>query len=142
MNFDDLRSERYISLATFRTTGKKVATPVWFAHDDDGSLVVVTGGESGKVKRLRNSSSSEIAVCDLKGEVREGAEWLTTETLMFDDEEAVRRAHGLLRRKYSWQMVGLDVVSWIGGRLGQRQYLRIVPAPTGEGRRPDNEENA
>ncbi|MEM1249066.1 MAG: pyridoxamine 5'-phosphate oxidase family protein, partial [Acidobacteriota bacterium] len=86
MTFEDLRREKYISLATFRKTGREVATPVWFAHDEDGSLVVVTGGDSGKVKRLRNSSRSRIAVCDFKGEVRDDAEWLETETLLVSDE--------------------------------------------------------
>ncbi|MEM6705285.1 MAG: PPOX class F420-dependent oxidoreductase [Acidobacteriota bacterium] len=128
MTFEDLRREKYISLATFRKTGREVATPVWFAHDEDGSLVVVTGGDSGKVKRLRNSSRSRIAVCDFKGEVRDDAEWLETETLLVSDEAFVQSAHGLLLKKYGWQMRLLDAVAWVGGRIPGRQYLRIGPA--------------
>ncbi|HEV2057076.1 MAG TPA: pyridoxamine 5'-phosphate oxidase family protein [Methylomirabilota bacterium] len=48
---------RYLSLATFRKSGIKVATPVWLAAAD-GKLHVFTAGESGKVKRLRHSSDA------------------------------------------------------------------------------------
>lgn len=133
MSFDDLKSEKYISLATYRKTGREVATPVWFAHDEDGSLVVVTGGDSGKVKRLRNSSRSKIALCNVRGEVREGAAWLDTETLLESDEDFVRRAHGLLLAKYGWQMRMLDAVAWVGGRIPSRQYLSIRPAAEAAG---------
>ena len=51
----DLDRHRYVSLATFRTTGAEVRTPVWFAAVG-GKLYVFTAGESGKVKRLRRSS--------------------------------------------------------------------------------------
>ncbi len=128
MSFEALRREPYLSLATFRKDGREVATPVWFAHDDDGSLVVVTGGDSGKVKRLRNFSRSRIAVCDMRGGVAEGAVWGDTETTFIDGAEDVRRAHRALRKKYGWQLVLLDVAAWFGRRLDKRAYLRIRPA--------------
>ena len=49
-----LEGESYLSLATFRRDGREVATPVWFA-EGDGAVWVFTAGDSGKVKRLRNS---------------------------------------------------------------------------------------
>ncbi|HEU5323861.1 MAG TPA: pyridoxamine 5'-phosphate oxidase family protein, partial [Methylomirabilota bacterium] len=50
----ELDRHRYVSLATFRRHGAVVLTPVWFAAAD-GKLYVVTGGASGKVKRLRHT---------------------------------------------------------------------------------------
>ena len=128
MSLESLHAERYISLATFRKTGREVATPVWFAIDEDGSFVVVTGGESGKVKRLRNSPRSRIAACDVRGGVDAGAQWIDTDSILFEEGAAVRRAHRLLRKKYGVQMVLLDVMAWIGGRLKKREYLRILPS--------------
>ena len=64
----DLARERYVSLATFRRNGAEVRTPIWFAMVDE-RLVMVTGGDSGKVKRLRNNARVRIAACDARGAV-------------------------------------------------------------------------
>jgi len=56
----DLDRHRYVSLATFRRNGAEVATPVWFAALG-ARLYVVTSGDSGKVKRLRNTPRARVA---------------------------------------------------------------------------------
>ena len=63
-----LDHEKYISLATFRKSGKEVATPVWFAASEE-RLWVFTAGSSGKVKRLRNSPRAKVAACNMRGRV-------------------------------------------------------------------------
>lgn len=129
MSFDpDFDVERYISLATYRKNGKEVATPVWFAQDGD-RLFVVTGGDSGKVKRLRNSSRSRIAVCDMRGNVR--GEWIPTETRIVDDQGEIATALRLLRGKYGVQFKILDLSAWLGRRIDQRAFLEIRPNPEG-----------
>ena len=123
MGFDsDLDVERYLSHSTFRKNGKEVAVPVWFAQDGD-RLLVVTGGDSGKVKRLRNSSRSRIAPCDLRGRVH--GEWIDTETTILEDEDDIARALQLLRAKYGVQFKILDLSAWIGRRLDKRAFLEI-----------------
>src|SRR5438874_172094 len=59
--------DRYISLATFRTSGTEVRTPVWFADAGGGTLYVMSAGDAGKVKRLRRSSRARIAILDTLG---------------------------------------------------------------------------
>src|SRR5262250_690059 len=101
----ELDRHRYLSLATFRQSGAEVATPVWFAAAG-GKLYVFTGGESGKVKRLRRSPRAKIAPSDARGRVR--GEW-----------------HEALRSKYGWQMWLADVLARLGGRLGRRAWIEI-----------------
>src|SRR5262249_12572995 len=63
---DDLDRHRYLSLATFRSSGAEVRTPVWFASFG-GKLYVFSAGDAGKVKRLRRSSRARLAPCDARG---------------------------------------------------------------------------
>ena len=67
----ELERHRYMSLATFRSSGAEVATPVWFAAAD-GRLYAFTAEQSGKVKRLRHSSRVRVAPSDARGRVRGG----------------------------------------------------------------------
>jgi len=68
----DLADAEYVSLTTYRRNGEGVPTAIWVARDGD-SLVVRTGGSSGKVKRLRNDPRVTLAVCGASGKVAEGA---------------------------------------------------------------------
>jgi hypothetical protein len=47
------------------------------------------------------------------------------------DPERERRAFEALRAKYGWQMCLLDLVSWIGGRIGRRVVLEVVLSGSG-----------
>lgn len=121
---DPLPGERYMSLATFRKSGKEVRTPVWFAWDD-GTLWVFTAGGSGKVKRLRSSSRARIAACDLRGNVH--GPWLDATAELVDDPATEERAYAALRRKYGWQMWLSDVGSRLTGRIRHRRVLAVRP---------------
>ena len=118
----DLARERYVSLATFRRDGAEVRTPIWFAMIDE-RLVMVTGGDSGKVKRLRNNPRVRIAPCDARGGVhgpwREGAVRIVTEP------REIAEAHAMLRAKYGWQVWLLDVVARLTGRTRRRAWLEV-----------------
>ncbi|WP_309057898.1 PPOX class F420-dependent oxidoreductase, partial [Streptomyces sp.] len=69
---EELRHGRYVSLTTFRKNGTGVATPVWYAVDGE-ELYAWTRTDSWKVKRLRADPAVEVAVCDVRGNVSEGA---------------------------------------------------------------------
>ena len=86
----------YLSLTTFRRDGRPVATPVWFAVDDD-RVVAWSGAAEGKVKRIRNNSRVMVAVCDYKGKVK-GRAFEATAMLLPADAGAM--VHRLLNRKY------------------------------------------
>jgi uncharacterized protein len=63
-----LRGQKYISLATFRKTGAKVATPVWFGESGE-KLYVMTRSDMGKIKRIRNNPQVTVAPCTATGKI-------------------------------------------------------------------------
>lgn len=116
-------SAKYVSVTTFRKNGTSVATPVWFAVDG-GELFVWTRTESWKVKRLRNDSRVVVAVCDVRGNVAEGAP--TAEgTARLLDEAGTGAVRKLLSRKYTWQFWLVDWPATIA-RLGKRPHTGIA----------------
>jgi PPOX class probable F420-dependent enzyme len=119
-----LENESYLSLATFRRDGRAVETPIWFA-DDGSSLVAFTAGDSGKVKRLRNSGRARVAACDVRGRVH--GPWHEARAELVRDSAAVERMHAALRAKYGLWMLLADVGSRLSGRYAKRAWLRITP---------------
>ena len=65
-----LAGEKYISLTTFKKDGTAVATPVWVVSDDGRRLLVLTGPDTWKVKRLRRDPRVVVAASDYRGRVR------------------------------------------------------------------------
>jgi PPOX class probable F420-dependent enzyme len=126
----ELDRHRYMSLSTFRRGGAEVATPVWFAAAG-GKLYVFTAGDSGKVKRLRNSSRARVAPSDARGRVR-GA-WRDATARLVTEPAAIERAHAALRTKYGWQMWLTDLVSRLAGRIRRRAWIEIGVRPTTPG---------
>ncbi|MFF6843091.1 PPOX class F420-dependent oxidoreductase [Streptomyces tanashiensis] len=120
---EELRRGRYVSLTTFRKNGTGVATPVWYAVEGS-ALYVWTRSDSWKVKRLRNDSRVEVAVCDLRGNVAEGARRFAGTGRLVEGEE-LRLIRRLLSRKYTWQYWLTDVPAVIV-RLGKRPHTGIV----------------
>src|SRR5215471_5266552 len=104
----ELDRHRYLNLATFRKSGEEVATPVWFAAAG-GRLCVVAPGNSGKVKRLRQSSRARIAPCDARGVAR--GPWLDVQATLVKDEHAIALSWAALTAKYGWAgpIAGHDV---------------------------------
>jgi PPOX class probable F420-dependent enzyme len=64
----EIQRQKYISLSTFRKSGAAIPTPVWFGERDD-KLYVMTRGDSGKYKRIRNNPQIRIAPCTIRGKV-------------------------------------------------------------------------
>ena len=91
-----IHDQKYISLKTFRKNGVGVATPVWFG-EEDGKLYVMTRGDMGKTKRIRNNSSVRVAPCTIRGMVT-GPEFAATARILPVEEHA--RARQTINRKY------------------------------------------
>lgn len=117
-----LDNENYLNLATFRKDGTDVTTPVWFAMVNEKAYVM-TMADSWKVKRLRNSSRSRVAACDIRGKVH--SEWLQTDTRILEDQADQEMARKALRRKYKVQMLITDIFGRLTGRIRRRAYLEI-----------------
>jgi len=122
MTAAELDRHRYMSLATFRRSGAQVATPVWFAAVD-AKLYVVSAGNAGKVKRVRNAPRARVAPCDSRGVVK-GA-WQDASARLITDAALIGRAHAALRAKYGWQVRLLDLVSRLSGRAKRRAWVEV-----------------
>jgi PPOX class probable F420-dependent enzyme len=91
-----IRGQKYISLATFRKSGAKVATPVWFGEAGD-KLYVMTRSDMGKTKRVRNNPQVTVAPCTIRGKVT-GAEVAAVARILPPEEHA--HARQTINRKY------------------------------------------
>ncbi len=95
-DLDRLTDGNYVLLTTFRRDGTPVPTPVWAGRDGD-ELIVWTSTGAGKVKRIRNNATVELAECDLRGRARGPVVRGTARILDLDD---TKRGRALLKRKY------------------------------------------
>lgn len=101
-----LADEKYVSFTTFRCNGDPVPVAVWIAALPDGSFGFTTGGDSGKVKRLRNNPRIRVQASNLRGVVKTGAPVYegTAVVLGVEDagyqeiDEAIARKYGLTFR--------------------------------------------
>jgi uncharacterized protein len=92
----EIHGQKYISLTTFRKSGAGVATPVWFG-EEAGKLYVMTRGDSGKYKRIRNNSRVQIAPCTMRGKVT-GPQFEASARILPDHDWPA--AQQTVRRKY------------------------------------------
>ena len=113
----------YVSLATWRKSGKEVRTPVWVARSGE-RLYVFTEAKSGKVKRLRNDARAAVAPCDVRGKLK--GDFTPAHARVVDDASTIDRAYAALRDKYGWQMWITDFMSKLSGRYDKRAMLEIV----------------
>ena len=102
-----LDGERYLSLTTFRSSGDPVSTPVWFAPDTDGSVLVYVEVDSGKVRRLQQDPSCEVAACDRRGSVHGPTLQAYGTIIGGPDATTVRRA---IADRYGWQWTAFDLL--------------------------------
>lgn len=120
---EELRRGRYVSLTTFRKNGTGVATPVWYAVEGE-VLYAWTRSDSWKVKRLRNDPRIVAQVCDVRGNVAEGAARVEGTARLLEGDE-LRRVRKLLARKYTWQFWLVDWPAMVA-RLGKRPHTGIA----------------
>ena len=121
-----LADEPFVSLTTFRRSGDPVPTAVWIARDGD-ALVVTTGADSGKVKRLRRDARVELRPCSRAGSVADGAPVATgTATVLEHDLE---RPSAAIRTKYGLQFRLVMLIERIARRgRTNRVIVRITDA--------------
>lgn len=117
MIIDDLAAGKYLSLATFKRDGTRVATPVWVTRDGD-HLYVITEATAGKAKRLRNSSRAEVAPCDMRGNLTGDVHEATAVLL---DEQGTQKVNDLINAKYGSMARVLGVRGKVAALLGRGQ---------------------
>ena len=116
-------TSRYISLTTFRRDGSEASTPVWVVSDDGKRLLVWTGADTWKAKRIRRDPRVLVAPSDYRGRElgprREGRARLL-------GPEAAAIVVPLLRKKYGWQRYGLELLATLQRRETQPAYIEIT----------------
>lgn len=128
-SFASFKQQQYLLLTTFRKNGTPVPTPVWFAPSE-GRFYVQTTASAGKVKRLRHTSTVQLAPCTARGQVLGDA--VDARARVLAEGDPVRGvAESALRRKYGLKRVAFRLV--MRARLPGRRptpsvYLEIEPA--------------
>lgn len=105
----DLAHERYINLTTFRRDGTEASTPVWVVSDDGRRLLVWTGSQTWKVKRIRRDPRVLVAPSTIRGRERgprvEGSARIVEG---FDVKALIRKKYGLQMRLLELASRGAD----------------------------------
>lgn len=116
MSNSSIANERYVLFTSFKRDGSGVGTAVWIAPFDTGRACFTTGGDSAKVKRLRNNPRVTLQVCDYKGRVKAGTPDIEARARVVTgaDCEPVKVA---MRRKYAIQFRMLEWSSAITARI-------------------------
>lgn len=125
-SFSELGSAKYVLLTTYRKDGRAVSTPVWVLPATGGELVIWTGADTGKVKRIRNDGRVTLAPSTVRGQATgEAVEGRARIGSTEQNRWAVRR----VLRKY--HVVGLIVI--LGSLLRNRRLggVAVLVGPTG-----------
>jgi PPOX class probable F420-dependent enzyme len=126
--FAALAAEQYVLLTTTRRNGVTVATPVWVAPHDH-ALVVTTGAEAGKVKRVRHTPRVTLQACDRVGKPLEGAPVVDAHATVHDDEQSMTQLEAALSAKYGVQYAAIKAMSKLRGRRAPGSVMvRLVNA--------------
>ncbi len=125
-----LAKERHLSLTTFKRDGTTASTPVWVVTDDGRRLLVWSGANTWKVKRIRRDPRVRVAPCDARGRVRGDAVEGVARLL---GAEAGGLVQPLLRRKYGLRKRGLDALNGFLRIVSRKakagaEYIEILPA--------------
>ena len=113
----DLATQRYVSLTTFRRDGTAASAPVWVVSDDGERLLVWTGADTWKVKRIRRDPRVFIAPADFRG--RELGPPVEARAQVLGPEAAAVIVP-LLRGKYGWQRRALEIQGRLSGLLRRK----------------------
>jgi PPOX class probable F420-dependent enzyme len=97
-NLEDIKSQKYISLETYRKNNQPVKTPVWFVIKDN-LIYVVTREQTGKVKRLKNNLQVKFALCSMKGRIT--GEWISGSAKILSEQET-KEAVMMRDKKYGF----------------------------------------
>lgn len=97
-NLEDIKSQKYISLETYRKNNQPVKTPVWFVIKDN-LVYVVTREQTGKVKHLRNNLEVKFALCSMKGKIT--GEWISGTAKILSEQET-KEAVKIRDKKYGF----------------------------------------
>ena len=94
------QGENVISLETYRRNGEPVRTLVWFL-EENGTLYVHTGDDTGKVKRIRRNPKVRVAPSYFRGKPK--AEYIEAWAEMETNPRTVKEDYWQIYKKYGLQ---------------------------------------
>ena len=97
-DLEKIKSEKYISLETYRKNNQIVKTPVMFVIKEN-LIVIITRDQTGKVKRIRNNQKVKIATCSIRGKTSMSSISGTAQILT---DEKTKEAVKLRDKKYGF----------------------------------------
>jgi len=125
MAFENLQSQQFMNLITYRKSGQAVRTPVWFVQDGT-KLYVMTGKDAGKIKRIRNNSSIVVEPSDRTGKSLGATQ--PAQAQVISDPAVEARAITLINQKYGFMKRMFDFMALFNGGTKNRAYIEITPA--------------
>lgn len=120
----DWKDGKFLLLTTYRKNGEGVPTIVWFVREGE-DLLVRTGADSGKVKRIRHQAGVKLVPCGPGGRPR-GTD-LEARASLLEPAEVAEEIEAKLRKKYGLQKKLVDLILRLAGK-SDRAYLRLVLA--------------
>lgn len=115
-DWGQLAASRYVSFTSFRADGTPRPTPIWIAADGD-NLYFITEAGSYKVKRIRKNPKVTLQLCDVRGNVSEGAPVVEAYARALDHDQ-VARVRRIVNGKY--RIMG-RVFEVVGGLIRGRE---------------------
>jgi PPOX class probable F420-dependent enzyme len=122
--FAEVAKSEYILLTTFTKDGRPKPTAIWAAPKGDG-LVVITGGGSWKVKRIRNTPRVTIAECDRGGKPK-GEAVDAVATIL--DKSANKATYDAIGKRYGVVGKTFNFVSKLRGGVDKNVTIELKPA--------------
>lgn len=121
-----LADEQYVLLTTVRRSRVPVPTPVWVVRHGD-ALLVTTGAEAGKVKRIRHTPRVTLQACDRVGRPLDGAPVFDAVASVHDDPQSRADIVAALTAKYGMQYRMVRAMGALrGSRDGGATVVRLV----------------
>jgi PPOX class probable F420-dependent enzyme len=120
--FTELNGYRFLNLSTFRMSGVPVVTTVLFALANDKKIYVWTTKDSGKVKRIRNNATVQIAPSTRLGRPL-GPTAAATARILSVTEQI--EAQIVTDRQFGWLKTFFGLIWRVQGR--EQVYLEITP---------------
>jgi uncharacterized protein len=126
--FADLAKSQYILLTTFTKDGRPKPTPIWAALDKERGdrLLVITVGNSWKVKRIRNTPRVTLATCTMGGRPTSDAVEGTAAVLDKSHNDAVYDA---ISKRYGIVGKVFNLFSKLRGGMENNVGLELKVAP-------------
>jgi PPOX class probable F420-dependent enzyme len=121
-----LHNGKYFSLRTQKRDGSYVDTPVWFVSASKGGAHHVFANiNSGKVKRIRNFATVQIAVCDWRGGLL--GPWQPARAELVPESVSIYVA---FQAKYGLVYRVFELFSRLLGKHKERQMICVSLTPT------------